>query len=133
MRHFYKLPVNMPNIPLMTEIMRTRAELFDETGKSTGLPEDAKRIGLGILQMTNGRELHGAWLQWVAHDSKHTWDGGTIDRYIVVLNGQVMTMIDDECPAMNVSEVWWVDGKYSGILINKSGDDAVVLHVFVAV
>jgi hypothetical protein len=134
MKHFYKLPINMPNIPLMTEIMRNRAELFDNHGLSVKVPEDGKRMALGILQMTNGSALlEIPILQWLPHGSKYVWHEADGNHYIIMLNGQVMCMVDDECPPMNTAEVWWVDGKNDAIFINKSGDDAVLLHVFVKV
>ncbi len=131
MRNFYKLPVNLPNVPLMTEIMRRRDELFSGSDKAAVIPDDAKRMALGILQITNGSAVALPSLQWMIHDSKDVWPPNPDNHYLVILSGQIMCMVNDECPAMNASEAWWVDNKSEAILINKSGDDAILLHVFV--
>ena len=67
MRHFYKLLQGQVNLPLMTEIMRNQAELFDENGWSKELPVEAKRMALAIMQVTNGTALNNAMIERVEH------------------------------------------------------------------
>lgn len=130
MKHFYKLMSGPSNAPLMTEVMRKRAELFDDKGDGKTLPLDAKRMALGIMQVVNATGLDKAELAWLNHDGKSLYPAnGSGAHYIAVLSGQVMCLADDECPALNAGEVWWVDAKDDAIILNKSGDDAVVLRV----
>ncbi len=134
MRHFYKPMISVPNIPLMTEIMRRREELFSGgAAVASVLPPDASRMALGIMQVTNGSALLDTKLLWLEHEKKVPILAGEekTSHYVSVLNGQVMCLIDDECPAFNAGEVWWCDPKLDGILLNKSGDDAVLLYVSV--
>mgnify|MGYP001585297111 CR=1 FL=1 len=135
MRSFFKMSINIQNIPLMAEIMRRQDELFDEAGAAKSLPADAKRMALGIMQLVNGSGLALAQIQHMKHDSKHVFekDENVLDHYICVLAGQVMCLLGEECPAMNAGEVWWVAGTDDAILINKSGDDALVLKVVIRV
>ncbi len=113
----------------MTEIMRKREELFDDGGTAKILPVDAKRMALGIMQVCNGSGLVDASIHWIDHEKKLPVpsNGGEVGHYIAVLSGQVMCLVDDECPAFNTGEVWWCDPKHDAILLNKSGDDAVLL------
>lgn len=129
MRHFYKALVGPPDIPLVTEIMRRQDELFDEKGAAKELPQGAKTLSLGIMQVTNSPGLIGSSLWRLPHDSKQVWNASPGDHFIKVLNGQIMCMVGDECPAMNTGEWWWLDSKQDAILINKSGDDALMLCV----
>ena len=129
MRHVWKTPIGAQNPPLMTEIMRKRAELFDKDGVGTALPPDAKKIAIGIMQLTNSVALLTANLIWIDHDKRVSLpEDETGSRFIATLSGQVMCLVDDECPAMNGGEIWWVD-KSAIVLVNKSGDDAVLLLV----
>ena len=114
----------------MTEIMRRREELFNGAGLCKKLPPDAKKMALAIMQVVNGAGLEDSELHWLEHESKLpiVADQGRIDHYIATLSGQVMCLVDDECPAFNVGEVWWCDPKHDAIVLNKSGDDAVLLY-----
>lgn len=130
MRHFYKALVGPPDIPLVTEIMRRQAELFDEAGVAKELPQPARMLSLGIMQITNSPGLVNSVLRRVEHDNKDVWSAEAgVDHYIKVLSGQIMCMVGDECPALNTGEWWWLDAKEDAIVINKSGEDALLLYV----
>lgn len=129
MRHFYKLPINVQNAPLMIQIMQTQSQIFDDEGVCKALLPDAKKVGLGILQITNGTALTGCELRRIEHDNKIPLGSATGARYIVMLSGQVMCLVDDECPAINAGEAWWIEPKAEVIIVNKSGDDAVFLSL----
>ena len=132
MRHFFKLTQGQSNIPLMAEIMRCQEELFDGDGIGKRLPADAKRMAIAIMQLTNGIGLEVATINRLSHDKKFQMRvGNGADRYVSVLSGQVHCLVDNEMPTLNAGEIWWVDPKAEAILNNKSGDDAILLHVSV--
>ncbi len=113
----------------MVDIMRMQAELFNENGEAKSLPPDAKKMALGILQVTNGTSLTKSHLARLEHDKKMLFpkDESATDHYIAVLSGQIICLIDDEAPALNVGEIWWVDHNWDAVMVNKSGDDAIAL------
>lgn len=133
MHNFYKTPISITSVPLVTRILREREALFDEHGWCMdNTPDEAKKIALGIMQVSNSPGLDKpASLQWLPHEGKYLRAPFKADHYVVVLSGQIFCMIGEEAPALNVGEVWWVNAKQEAILINKSGDDAVLLHVTV--
>ncbi len=117
----------------MTEIMRRQNELFAEGPAAKTVPLDAKRVALGVMQITNGTALLKCDLVRIDHDMKFVISKSEDQNYIAVLSGQVMCLAGEECPAMNPGEVYWVNSADDAILLNKSGDDAVVLCVTVKV
>ena len=130
MRHFYKAIVGPPDVPLITEIMRRQNELFDENGVAKDLPESAKMLSLGIMQITNALGLVNRVLRRIDHNGKDVWSAEEgVDHYVKVLCGQIVCMIGDEAPALNTGEWWWLDAKQDAIVINKSGEDAILLYV----
>ena len=131
MRHFYKLLAGPTNTPLMVDIMQRQSDIFDAEGYCKALPPDAKKLALGILQISNGTALTSVELRRIEHDHKFLSRPTTDAHFIAVLSGQVMCLLDDECPAINAGEVWWIEPKVEAIIVNKSGDDAVWLDVTV--
>ena len=119
----------------MAEIMRNQG-VFAEGAQ---LPNDAKKMALGIMQVSNGLALVDAVLRRIEHNTKLVLPSAsgtalaptvTHQRYISVLSGQLLCMIGDECPPFNAGEVWWL-ASGEAVLINKSGDDAIILEVIV--
>ena len=129
MRHFYKLLAGPVNTPLMVDIMGRQTELFDENGEAKSLPPDAKKMALGIMQLVNGTSLTKANVVRIGHDKKVFFpkDESATDHYIAPLSGQVICLINDEAPAFNAGEIWWIDHNWDAVMVNKSGDDAIVL------
>ncbi len=132
MRHFYRVLQSQPNLPLMTEIMRRQDELFATGGLAKEVPVDARKMALAVMQVTNGTALIATALMRLEHDSKVPLPKPEFAHYLAVLQGQVICMIGEEAPAMNTGEVWWLKPE-EAIVINKSGDDAILLYVVVKV
>ena len=130
MRHFWRVLQGQFNVPLMVEIMRHQDELFDESGLAKRTPADARKMALGIMQVTNATSLLMDTVHMLKHDSKLAFPVTEGVRYISILSGQVICMIGEEAPAMNAGEVWMLCNS-EALLINKSGDDAIVLNVVV--
>ncbi len=124
MRAFWRVLQGQFNVPLMAEIMRNQG-VFAE---GAPLPNDAKKMALGIMQVSNGLALVDANLHRIEHNAKKVLPIAIGQRYISILSGQLLCMIGDECPPFNTGEVWWLANQ-EAILINKSGDDAIVLEV----
>ena len=110
----------------MAEIMRNQG-VFAE---GAPLPNDAKKMALGIMQVSNGLALVDAAVHRVEHNAKMVLAPTAEQRYVAVLSGQLLCMIGDECPPFNAGEVWWLANQ-EAVLINKSGDDAIFLEVIV--
>jgi hypothetical protein len=127
MRSFWRVLQGQFNLPLMTEIMRNQEAVF---ASGAPLPHDAKKMALGIMQVNNGLELVDASLHRVEHNAKMVLVATPEQRYVSVLSGQLLCMIGDECPPFNAGEVWWLASE-EAVLINKSGDDAIILDVIV--
>ena len=132
MRHCYKLLAAPPNTSLMIAIMQNQEAVFDTDGLCKALPPDAKKMAIGILQVINGVALTSIELRRIDHDHKFPIAPTTPDaRFIALLSGQLMCLVGDECPALNIGEVWWIDPKVEALMVNKSGDDAILLGVTV--
>ncbi len=114
-------------MPLMAEIMRDQGAVFAE---GASLPNDAKKMALGIMQVSNGLALVDATLHRIEHNAKMVLPMAIAQRYIALLSGQLLCMIGEECPPFNTGDVWWLANQ-EAILINKSGDDAILLDVIV--
>ena len=127
MRAFWRVLQGQFNIPLMAEIMRNQEAVFAEGAL---LPNDARKMALGIMQVSNGLALVDATLHRIEHNAKKVLPVAIGQRYISVLSGQLLCMIGEECPPFNAGEVWWLANQ-EAVLINKSGDDAVLLDVIV--
>lgn len=85
-----------------------------------------------IMGVAEGTALLSATVHRIDHDAKMTLPAANAQRYIAVLSGQILCMIGDECPPFNVGEVWWLADQ-EALLINKSGDDAIILNVVVKI
>jgi hypothetical protein len=114
----------------MVEIMRHQEELFDESGLAKRTPADARKMALGIMHVTNATSLLVDTVHMLKHNSKLAFPAVEGVRYISTLSGQVLCMIGEEAPAMNAGDVWMLTNS-EALLINKSGDDAIVLNVVV--
>lgn len=110
----------------MIEIMQNQDQVFAPNAR---LPDDAKKMALGIMQVTNGTALLDARLIRINHDEKLGIPPNEAATYLAVLAGQVICLIKDEAPAISAGEVWLLNSKEQATIVNKSGDDAVMLYV----
>lgn len=151
MRHFYRLADGIPVVAFMTRFHEQREVLSNrdegvswiEIRSPKGDSEGAtvfpvlKRTALTILTMAEGSQLGACAL--IALDAKstisneaeqHGWS-----RFVLVLQGNPkgMMLIGDESITMRTGEIWWIDSKAPGQIINNGDDDLVLFLVDVVI
>ena len=153
MRYFYKLAENMVDVvPAMDAVMHRQPHLTNvgdgidiiqlRDVKLKNSPEmawfpAAKRLALGVMQAVSGTALGRVDIVRLGHNAKimDFLASREMAHYIVVLQGfkGSQLLLGDESVELRGGEVWYADMTQEGALMNKSGDDLVLLTIEVQV
>ena len=97
----------------------------------------ARRMALGVMRICDGVALGRVDIVRLAHTAKIVDFGAAANmaHYIVVLQGAdgAQLILGDETVNLKSGEIWYADLTQEGVLMNRSGDDLVLLTVDVQV
>jgi hypothetical protein len=147
MRFFLQVFANLPTTLIMNRVMHCQNLFQDDNGvqymtlrnelrdtPAMGMIPAAKSAALALLQGINGTALGRVYLTRLAPKTKVApaiEENTGYSRYFVVLGGgqNALYTAGDESVDLRTGDAWYVDASQPGMIVNNSGDDALLLIV----